>query len=74
MKKLTDNTGLGKVILLCNVVVLVLFIISMLFLMKFDKTNTAVIQERNHYNKLYEGYVTAQHPFSAFSNPEKPLA
>lgn len=62
MKKLTDNTGLGKVILLCNVVVLVLFIISMLFLMKFDKTNRAVIQERNHYNKLYEGYVTAQHP------------
>ena len=44
MKKLTDNTGLGKVILLCNVVVLVLFIISMLFLMKFDKTNSAVIQ------------------------------
>ena len=62
MKKLTDNTGLGKVILLCNVVVLVLFIISMLFLMKFDKTNSAVIQERNHYNKLYEEYAMAQHP------------
>ncbi len=62
MKKLTDNTSMGKLILLCNVVVLVLFIISMLFLMKFDKTNTAVIQERNHYNKLYEDYATAQHP------------
>jgi len=62
MKKLTDNTSLGKLILLCNVVVLVLFIISMLFLMKFDKTNHAVIQERNHYNKLYEGYAMAQHP------------
>lgn len=62
MKKLTDNTGLGKLILLCNVVVLVLFIISMLFLMKFDKTNQAVIQERNHYNKLYEDYAMAQHP------------
>jgi hypothetical protein len=62
MKKLTDNTGLGKIILLCNVVVLVLFIISMLFLMKFDKTNKAVIQERNHYNKLYENYAMAQHP------------
>jgi len=62
MKKLTDNTSLGKLILLCNVVVLVLFIISMLFLMKFDKTNMAVIQERNHYNKLYEGYAMAQHP------------
>ena len=62
MKKLTDNTSLGKLILLCNVVVLVLFIISMLFLMKFDKTNKAVIQERNHYNKLYESYAMAQHP------------
>lgn len=62
MKKLTDNTSLGKLILLCNVVVLVLFIISMLFLMKFDKTNSAVIQERNHYNKLYEDYAMAQHP------------
>jgi hypothetical protein len=62
MKKLTDNTSLGKLILLCNVVVLVLFIISMLFLMKFDKTNRAVIQERNHYNKLYEQYAMAQHP------------
>lgn len=62
MKKLTDNTSLGKLILLCNVVVLALFIISMLFLMKFDKTNTAVIQERNHYNGLYESYATAQHP------------
>jgi hypothetical protein len=62
MKNLTDNTSLGKIILLCNVVVLVLFIISMLFLMKFDKTNSAVIQERKHYNDLYESYATAQHP------------
>ncbi len=62
MKKLSDNTSMGKLIVLCNVVVLVLFIISMLFLMKFDKTNRAVIQERSHYNGLYESYVTAQHP------------
>lgn len=62
MKKLTDNTKLGLLILLCNSVVLALFIISMLFLMKFDKTNTAVIQERNHYNGLYESYAMAQHP------------
>lgn len=62
MKKLTNNTSLGKIILLCNVLVLVLFIISMLQLMKFDKTNNAVIDERSGYNKLYEAYVTAQHP------------
>lgn len=62
MKKLTDNTKLGMLILLCNSLVLVLFIISMIFLMKFDKTNSAVIQERNHYNGLYESYAMAQHP------------
>lgn len=62
MKKLTDNTKLGMLILLCNSLVLVLFIISMIFLMKFDKTNSAVIQERNHYNGLYEAYAMAQHP------------
>ena len=62
MKKLTNNTKLGKLVLLCNVLVLVLFIISMLNLMKFDKTNNAVIAERGHYNRLYEGYTTAQHP------------
>lgn len=62
MKKLTDNTSLGKLIVLCNVVVLALFVITMLFLMKFDKTNQAVIRERKHYNDLYEKYANAQHP------------
>ena len=62
MKKLKDNTSLGKLILVCNVVVLLLFIISMVLLMKFDKTNNAVIQDRHHYENLYESYVTAQHP------------
>ena len=62
MKKLTDNTKLGKLVLLCNVLVFVLFVISMLNLIKFDKTNNAVIDERANYNKLYENYATAQHP------------
>lgn len=62
MKKLTNNTLLGKIVLLCNVLVLVLFVISMLSLMKFDKANKEVIQNRADYNKLYESYAMAQHP------------
>lgn len=62
MKKLTDNTNLGKLILICNVVVLVLFIVSMLFLLKFDTTNKAVVQERQHYNSLYESHAMSRQP------------
>lgn len=62
MKNLKNNTSLGKIVLLCNLLVLILFIISMLSLMKFDKTNNAVVQSRGEYNKLYEAYATAQHP------------
>jgi hypothetical protein len=62
MKKLTDNTKLGKLILLCNLIVLVLFIISMLFLLKFDTTNKAVIQERKQYNEVYEAHAMSRQP------------
>ncbi|MCR4964669.1 MAG: DUF4328 domain-containing protein [Bacteroidales bacterium] len=62
MKKITDNTSLGKLTLLLNGIVLVLFIVSMIFLMKFDKINVAVVNDRNTYEKAYEEYVMAQHP------------
>ena len=62
MKKLTDNTKLGKLILLCNLIVLVLFIVSMLFLLKFDTTNKAVIQERKQYNDVYEAHAMSRQP------------
>lgn len=62
MKKITNNTFLGKLTLILNAVVLVLFILSMVFLMKFDKTNIVVVQERPAYDAAYEEYVTAQHP------------
>lgn len=62
MKKITNNTMLGKLTIILNVVVLIFFIISMLLLMKFDKTNNVVVSERNNYEKAYEEYVMAQHP------------
>ena len=62
MKKITNNTMLGKLVLILNAVVLVLFIISMMMLLKFDKTNQVVISQRAGYEKAYEEYVMAQHP------------
>ena len=56
MKKITNNTMLGKLTIVLNVAVLVFFIISMLMLMKFDKTNKVVVSERNGYEKAYEEY------------------
>ncbi|MBO4488689.1 MAG: DUF4328 domain-containing protein [Bacteroidales bacterium] len=62
MKKITDNTFLGKLTLLLNVVVLVLFIVSILSLLKFDKVNVGVVNDRDAYEKAYENFVMAQHP------------
>ena len=56
MKNITNNSRWGKLTLLLNIAVLVFFIISMLSLMKFDKTNRPV------YEKAYEDYIMAQHP------------
>ena len=62
MKKITDNTFLGKLTLILNVLLLVFFILSMIFLMRFDKTNVAVVYERAAYEKAYESFIMAQHP------------
>lgn len=62
MKKITDNSLWSKLTLLLNVLLLVLFVVSMLFLMKFDKTNMKVVEARPAYEKTYESYVMAQHP------------
>lgn len=62
MKKITDNSLLSKITMLANVVVLLFFILTMVFLMNFDKTNLKVVEERDTYEKAYEGYVMAQHP------------
>lgn len=62
MKKITNNSLLSKITLLANLVVLLFFILSMVSIMKFDKTNRAVVDERDSYEKAYEGFVMAQHP------------
>ncbi len=62
MKNITNNSLWSKLTLLLNVLLLVLFVVSMLFLMKFDKTNIKVVEARAGYEKAYENFVMAQHP------------
>lgn len=62
MKKITNNTSLGKLTMLLNVLVLVLFIISMVFLMNFDKINKQVVDYRPTYDTAFEQLTTAEHP------------
>ena len=62
MKNITNNSLWSKLTLLLNMLLLVLFVISMLFLMKFDKTNLKVVEARPAYEKSYEAFMMAQHP------------
>lgn len=62
MKNITNNSLWSKLTLLLNVLLLVLFVVSMIFLMKFDKTNMKVVEARNGYEKSFESYAMAQHP------------
>ncbi|MBQ3739597.1 MAG: DUF4328 domain-containing protein [Bacteroidales bacterium] len=62
MKNITNNSLWSKLTLLLNLLLLVLFVVSMLFLLKFDKTNVKVVEARAGYEKAYENYVMAQHP------------
>lgn len=62
MKNISNNSPLGKLTLLLNIVVLVFFVITMIFLVKFDKTNVAVVAERPTHEKAYENYIMAHHP------------
>jgi len=62
MKNITNNSLWSKLTLLLNVLLLVLFVVSMIFLMKFDKTNVKVVEARDGHEKAYESFVMAQHP------------
>jgi len=50
MKKITNNAGLGKLAMLFNVLILGMFIISMVCLLNFDKTNIKLMQSTPAYD------------------------
>jgi hypothetical protein len=49
MKKITNNASLGKLAMLFNAIILVLFIISMVCLLKFDKINVKFVKDTPAY-------------------------
>ncbi len=62
MKKITDNSLWSKLTMALNAVIVLFFVLSMVFLLKFDKTNVKVVEARPHYEKSFENFTMAQHP------------
>ncbi|MEG2070622.1 MAG: DUF4328 domain-containing protein [Bacteroidales bacterium] len=62
MKKITNNSILGKITMLFNLLILVLFIVSMVFILKFDEINVVKVRETPHYEKALETMRTVEHP------------
>jgi hypothetical protein len=49
MKKITNNASLGKLAMLCNALILGMFIVAMVCLMNFDKVNLRLVSETPAY-------------------------
>ena len=53
MKKITNNAKLGKITILLNLLILLTFIISMVFILRFDKINKMLVQETPTYEQAF---------------------
>ena len=62
MKKISNNTFLGKLTQILNLAVLVFFIISMVFLLKFDKLNVVTVEKEPGYLQAKEKMHEVTHP------------
>jgi len=62
MKKITNNSFLGKLTMIANAVVFIFFVITMVALIKFDKTNVKVVEFKPKYEAANERLVMAEHP------------
>ena len=62
MKKISNNTFLGKLVQILNLVVVVFFILSVVFLLKFDKINVVKVNDEPAYLKAKEELHTIEHP------------
>lgn len=49
MKKITNNAMWGKIAILLNFLIIISFVLSMFFLMKFDKVNTELVDIKPTY-------------------------
>lgn len=62
MKKISNNTFLGKLTQIFNLAVLVFFILSVVFLLKFDKINVVKVADEPSYLAAKEQLHTVEHP------------
>lgn len=66
MKKITNNAPIGKLTWLLNIFVLIFFILTMVFLMRFDKTNVEVVATRDAYQKADDNVKMLEHPMRQY--------
>ena len=62
MKKIKNTAGLGRLTMGLNLVIMVLFIVTMIFLSKFDKINVVYVKEKVDYDKASEKVHKAERP------------
>jgi hypothetical protein len=62
MKKISNNTLLGRLAQILNVVILAFFILSVIFLLNFDKVNVVKVGNEPAYLKAKEHLHTVEHP------------
>ncbi len=62
MKKISNNTLLGRLAQILNVVILAFFILSVIFLLNFDKVNVVKVGNEPVYLKAKEHLHSVEHP------------
>ena len=62
MKKISNNVFLGRLTQILDVAILVFFILSIVFLLKFDKINVVKVGEEPSYLKAKEHLHSVEHP------------
>ena len=62
MKKISNNVSLGRLTQILNVATLVFFILSIIFLLKFDKINVVKVSSEPSYLKAKEHLHAVEHP------------
>lgn len=62
MKKISNNVFLGRLTQILNVAILVLFVLSIVFLLKFDKINVVKVGAEPSYLKAKDHLHAVEHP------------
>jgi hypothetical protein len=62
MKKISNNVFLGRLTQILDLAILAFFIISVIFLLKFDKVNVVMVNSEPSYLKAKDHLHTVEHP------------